>query len=178
MTVLVAYESKYGATQQIAERLAHVLRASGLGVDVRPMKSVADLGDYHAFVLGSAVNYGSWMKEAASFARRHQPALSDRPVWLFSSGPLGSATLDAEGQDVRDAAVPKEIEGLTEALRPRDHRVFFGGLERRKLRFPDRLVASLPAFPGVEGDFRDWSDVEAWAAGIARELARVPAGAA
>jgi hypothetical protein len=26
-----------------------------------------------------------------------------------------------------------------------------------------------------EGDYRDWKAIESWAAGIARELARVPA---
>jgi hypothetical protein len=41
----------------------------------------------------------------------------------------------------------------------------------------DKLIASLPAFPGVEGDFRDWADVDAWARSIAHALGPVPAGA-
>jgi menaquinone-dependent protoporphyrinogen oxidase len=176
MHTLVAYASKYGATRQIAERIAEQLRAAGLEVDVQPVKAIGELG-YDAVVLGSAVYYGSWMKQAVNFARRNQTILSSRPVWLFSSGPLGTATTDASGQDIREAAVPKEIAELTGAIKPRDHRVFLGALNRAQLGLPDRLVASLPAFPGVDGDFRDWADVEAWACGIAHELAPVPAGA-
>src|SRR5439155_26672025 len=94
------------------ERIAEQLRAAGLEVDVQPVKAIRELG-YDAVVLGSAVYYGSWMKQAVNFARRNQTILSSRPVWLFSSGPLGTATTDASGQDVREAAVPKEIAELT-----------------------------------------------------------------
>jgi menaquinone-dependent protoporphyrinogen oxidase len=175
MAVLVAYASKYGATQQIAERIAVTLRASGVDADVRPIKAVGDVARYEAFVIGSAVYYGSWMRPASSFVRRHQSILAGRPVWLFSSGPIGADATDAEGRDMREVARPKQSAELGEALRPRDHRVFFGKLDHGKLGFADRLVASLPAFPGAAGDFRDWSDIEAWAHGIAGELAQVPA---
>jgi hypothetical protein len=94
-----------------------------------------------------------------------------------SSGPLGTAVTDVHGHDLREAAVPKQIAELTSAIKPRDHRVFFGALNRARLCFPGSLVARLPAFPGVEGDFRAWADVEAWAQSIAHELARVRRGA-
>ena len=177
MSILVAYATRYGATRQMAEQIAEQLRAAGLEVDVQPVKAIGDLTGYEAIVLGSAVFYGSWMKEAVNFARHNQAALSTRPVWLFSSGPLGTLATDVDGHDVREAAVPKQIAELTSAIKPRDHRVFFGALNRPRLRFPDSLVARLPAFPGVEGDFRDWADVDAWAQSIAHELAPVRIGA-
>ncbi|MDP1803810.1 MAG: hypothetical protein Q8K72_01455, partial [Acidimicrobiales bacterium] len=55
---------------------------------------------------------------------------------------------------------------------------FFGALDPGKLGFRDRAMRTLPAgralFP--EGDFRDWPDIDAWAAGIAVELTAEPAG--
>jgi menaquinone-dependent protoporphyrinogen oxidase len=177
MPILVAYATRYGATRQIAERIAEQLRVAGLEVDVQPVTAIGDLTAYDAVVLGSAVYFGSWMKGATNFARQNQAFLGTRAVWLFSSGPLGTVATDAQGHDVREAAVPKQIAELSSAIKPRDHRVFFGALNRSRLHLPDKRVASLPAFPGVEGDFRAWADVESWAQSIARALAPVPAGA-
>ena len=39
--VLVAYASKHGATQQIAERLAEQLTGSGREAEARPVKSAS-----------------------------------------------------------------------------------------------------------------------------------------
>ena len=120
MSILVAYATKYGATRQMAERIAEQLRAAGLDVDVQPVKAISDLTCYEAIVLGSAVFYGSWMKEAVTFAQHNQAALTTRAVWLFSSGPLATAVTDVDGHDAGEAAVPKQIAELTSAIKPRD----------------------------------------------------------
>ena len=39
-------------------------------------------------------------QEAVRFVRRTSDALARRPVWLFSSGPLGTEQTDAQGRDV------------------------------------------------------------------------------
>ena len=114
------------------------------------------------------------MRKATEFVRRNRAALAARPVWLFSSGPLGTKTIDGQGRDVCAVTVPKEIEEFREAIQPRDHRVFFGVLVRDKLGFAHRLLLKLPVnrdgaiFP--LGDFRDWSDIEAWAGKIGQAL--------
>jgi menaquinone-dependent protoporphyrinogen oxidase len=178
MAILVAYASKHGATRQLAERIAETLRAAGREAEVRPVEAAGDPAGYDAFVIGSAVYFGSWRKEATAFVRRYQAILAGRPVWLFSSGPLGTATTDAQGRDLREAAVPREIAGLTAAVAPRGHRVFFGALDRGRFGPLERLLWVLPAGRALllEGDFRDREDVESWAAGIAQALAPVPAG--
>jgi menaquinone-dependent protoporphyrinogen oxidase len=63
MPILVTYASKYGATQQIAERIAETLQACRVNAEARPVKTIADVGGYDAFVIGSAAYIGSWMKE-------------------------------------------------------------------------------------------------------------------
>jgi len=173
MRILVAYASKHGATQGIAERIAAQLSAVGIDTNAQPVSAVGDLAGYDAFVIGSAAYIGHWQKEATEFVRRNQAVLAERPTWLFSSGPLGTEPTDAQGRDQRAAAEPNEIAELREAIHPRDHRVFFGALDPRTLGFRDRAIRTLPAGRALlpEGDFRDWADIEAWAGSIAHELA-------
>lgn len=178
MNILVAYASKYGATQGIAERIAEKLVTSGLAAQARPVKTVGELAGYDAYVIGSAAYMGSWLNEAAEFVRRNQAVLAMKPVWLFSSGPLGTAARDAQGRDLLVTSEPKEFAEFKETIKPHGTRVFFGALDPGKLGFRDRAMRTLPAgralFP--EGDFRDWPDIDAWAAGIAVELTGAPAG--
>lgn len=174
MTILVTYASKHGATRGIAERIGAKLRELGQDAVVRPIQAVgeAEVSTYDAFVIGGAAYYFHWMKEATAFVRRNRDALAQRPVWLFSSGPLGSDDKDAQGRDVRETLLPKEFAALGEAIHPRDTRVFFGALDYRQFGFPTKVfVKRMP-----QGDFRHWGEIDAWAEEIARALA--PAGAA
>lgn len=178
MKVLVAYASRHGATQGIAERIAETLRAAGLDAQARPAATVKDVGGYDAFVVGSAAYMFKWLGEASAFVRRFRSVLGTRPVWLFSSGPVGSEPVDAEGRDQKVAAIPKGIPELAAELGARDHHVFFGAYERDRpaIGFAERFMTLLPAkMEGLpEGDFRDWPEIEGWAAGIADALAAVP----
>jgi menaquinone-dependent protoporphyrinogen oxidase len=171
-SVLVAYASKHGATEGIAQRIGEQLQAAGLRVDVRPVRAAITVADYDAFVIGSAAYMFHWQKDAVAFVRRNREVLAGRPVWLFSSGPLGTEATDAQGRDVRETAVPREIPEFEAAIAPREHHVFFGALDRSSLGLAESLVFAMPAARKAipEGDFRDWREIEAWAQGIATAL--------
>jgi menaquinone-dependent protoporphyrinogen oxidase len=173
MSTLVVYASKHGATQGIAERITAELRQAGQQAEARPVAAVGHLTGYGAFVVGSAVYAAHWQKKASAFVRRNRAVLASRPVWLFSSGPLGIEGTDAEGRDLTAAAEPKEIAEFEGAIGPEGHRVFFGALDPGKLGFSERAIRKLPAARTMlpEGDFRDWTEIDAWAGDIARELA-------
>jgi menaquinone-dependent protoporphyrinogen oxidase len=83
--VLVAYATKYGATQEIAEKIGEVLRQAGLPAQVLPADQIGDLSAYDAVVLGSAVYAGQWRKEAVEFLETNQGALAERPVYFQRS---------------------------------------------------------------------------------------------
>jgi len=172
LKAIVVYASKYGSTKGIAEFITEKLRQRGILAEVQDVEAVHDLGGFDAVVIGSAAYMGHWMKEATEFVRRNRAFLANRQVWLFSSGPLGTEVKDAQGRDVLVVAEPKEIAEFRDIINPRDHRVFFGAFDPKKLGFKDRMVAKMPAaralFP--EGDFRNWKDIEAWASSIARAL--------
>jgi Flavodoxin domain len=85
MRVLVTAASKYGATAEIAA----VLDKHGLEATVLPPEQVKGVDGYDAVVAGSAVYAGHWLKPTRELVERHAGALAGRPVWLFSSGPVG-----------------------------------------------------------------------------------------
>lgn len=174
MSVLVAYASRHGATAGIAERLAARLRADGLDVDCLRARDVRHPEAYDAFVVGSASYMFRWLGDASRLVRRHSGLLRSRPVWLFSSGPLGTDRVDEDGRDVLEVTRPKEFDELTDLLHPRGERVFFGAYDpdAEPVGFGERLVRHMPAAKDAlpTGDFRDWAAIEAWAREIAESL--------
>ena len=64
MHVLVAYASRHGATQGIAERIAQTLEKSGVTAEARPAATIKGVAGYDAFVIGSAAYMLHWEKDA------------------------------------------------------------------------------------------------------------------
>lgn len=102
--VLVAYVTKHGSAADMAERIGAVLAEAGHDVDIRPAGQVDYVTAYRAVVLGSALFMLCWRKEALAFVARHEGALSERAVWLFSSGPSESTAEETHRALVRGAA--------------------------------------------------------------------------
>jgi menaquinone-dependent protoporphyrinogen oxidase len=157
MRVLVTAASRYGATGEIAQAIGEVFTERGWAAVVVPPEQVQGIDGFDAVVLGSAVYAGHWLKPARELVDRSRAALAARPVWLFSSGPIGDPPKPEED--------PVDIADIVQATKARGHRVFAGKLVKKQLRFPDRAIAAALRVP--EGDFRDWEEVKAWAVEIA-----------
>ncbi len=167
--VLVAYASKYGSTQEVAETLAAALRESGLEVDLQPMRKVRTLAECSMVVLGAPIYFGHWHRDAIEFLSWHQEALTARPVAIFALGP--THVDETERQDSR-AQLDTELAKFP-WLTPIALELFVGRYDPAKLNLPDRLVASLPASPlhGMPAsDLRDWTAIRAWASNLAAKL--------
>jgi menaquinone-dependent protoporphyrinogen oxidase len=160
MNVLVTAASKYGATGEIAAAIGEVLTEHGLDATVAPCDQVDTVDGYDAVVLGSAVYAGHWLKAARALVDRAGGALADRPVWLFSSGPIGDPPKPEED--------PVDVADIVAATKAREHRVFAGKLVRKQLSFGDKAIAVALRVP--EGDFRDWTAIRGWAAEVAASL--------
>src|SRR5437764_2741245 len=90
MKILVAYASKHHSTAEIACAIGELLQQSkNVQVDIRSVEAVEDVAPYDAVILGSAVYMAQWQSTAAEFLKKHEQELTQRPVWLFSSGPIG-----------------------------------------------------------------------------------------
>jgi menaquinone-dependent protoporphyrinogen oxidase len=162
MRILVSAASRHGSTAEIATELGKALRADlpGAGVDVVPLNRIAGVDGYDAVVLGSAVYFGRWLDEARWQVGAQAEALRERPVWLFSSGPVGDPAVPAEE--------PVDGAELAAAIGARDHVVFPGALHRELLGIREKLAVGV--VHAADGDYRDWPAVRAWADKIAAEL--------
>ncbi len=170
MKVLVTAASRYGSTAEIAEAICDVLKSRGFEVTVATPENVAALSEFDAVVLGSAVYMGHWLAPATGLARRIGRELAGRPVWLFSSGPVGDPLKKFVQQMDVD---PVDLQEVKRATGARGHMRFAGKLDRHNLRGLQRVGLSL--FRGLQGDFRDWKAIKEWAGSIADQLAEAAA---
>ena len=165
--LLIAVSSRHGSTREIASSIGQVVRQAGIEVDVVDADDVGSVTPYDAVIVGSAVHMGRWMGPARALVNGSADALRARPVWLFSSGPLG--------RDIVDPADAAEGMKLLVLVGGREHRVFPGKADKQGLAFLERRILSMVKNP--YGDHRDWPAIHEWAASIARELTTVPVGA-
>lgn len=172
--VLVVVASKHGATGEIGAALACAIaesdvgRAAGLEAVSLPVEQRPDPAPYDAVVLGSAVYVGRWLEPARQYAAAHVTDLRRRPVWLFSSGPIGEPPFPPDE--------PHDVGSLMQLTGARIHRVFPGRLEKSRLSVGERAMVTAMRAP--VGDFRDWDAVRDWGGEIAAEVVRLTSASA
>jgi menaquinone-dependent protoporphyrinogen oxidase len=164
--ILVTTASKHGATHEIGDAIAAALESRGIEAFTAHAADVSSLQGVDAVIIGSGVYAGRWLEPAKAFVERFQAELALRPVWLFSSGPLGDT------QKPED--VPWDEAAMIEKTGARGHHVFAGRLAKEDLGLAERAIVKVVKAPF--GDFRNWSEISAWALEIADAL--TPAEAA
>jgi len=159
MRVLIAYGSKRGGTAGLARMIGDEFARAGFRVDVRRAREVGSIADTDAVVIAGALYASRWHRDARHFARRYANQLSDRPVWLVSSGPLDGTAAAGELPPVRQVAAVMDRLGAC-------GQVTFGGrLEADAKGFPARAMAKK-----VAGDWRDADHVHRWVASVVSVL--------
>lgn len=154
--ILVTYASKAGSTGEVARAIGEVLTAKGATVDVTPVNGVANLQDYQAVIIGSAIRMGRWMPEAKSFVETNQAYLRQVPTAYFNCG-LG---LREESEKTRGEALGY-MDSVCSIVEPVSRGAFAGKLDYSKLSFLEGLI--MKAMGDQPGDFRPWETIRAWA---------------
>ncbi len=162
MKILVSAASKHGATADIAKVIAERLAAAGHEAEVLAPDAVTSLAGHDALVLGSGVYVGHWLDVAKALVERLEGELAGKPVWLFSSGPIGDPPKPEED--------PADLPELMASTGARGHRLFPGLVDKGRLGLGEKVI--LKAVRAPEGDYRPWDEIRAWADEIAAELAR------
>ena len=163
MKVLVTYASRHGSTRGIAERIAETIQRQGLEVSLRPIGQDGSVEQYDAYVIGSAAYMTSWLKEATAFVRAHERLLAGKPVWLFSSGPVGDGKSTRHPETVPH---PDGVDQLADEIGARGRAMFGGRVDSAQGGFAMAIMAKA----GLEGDWRDLPRVRSWALEIAGVL--------
>ena len=161
-SILLAYASRFGSTQEVAETIAATLRAVGLEVDLQPMQEVKSLDRYDAVVLGAAIYNAKWNAVAHQFVSQHQDALAQLPVAVFTLGPLSAS--DAAKRNSR-RQLDNELAKYPR-LKPVAVEIFAGKYDPSKpgMGFLDRFVPAR--------DLRNWDAIRAWANKLSAQLKR------
>ena len=160
MKVLVTVASRHGSTSMIGDCIREELNATGVSAHLLEPNEIGDIGPYDAVVIGSAVYAGRWLAPARKFVNRFEAELARKPVWLFSSGPIGDPA--------KPTQPPAEVLELAHRLDARDHQVFEGRLERDLLSLAERAVVRVVG--AQSGDFRPWVAITVWARSISASL--------
>lgn len=160
-SILVAFATRYGSTQEVAEAVAATLCERGLAVDIQPMRDVRTLEGYRTVVLGAPLYMFHWHKDALHFLARYREALTKRPVAVFALGPFHAE--EKEFQGAREQ-LDKELAKFP-WLTPQAITIFGGKFDPQKLSFPYNLVPALKNMPA--SDVRDWTAIRAWADDLA-----------
>jgi menaquinone-dependent protoporphyrinogen oxidase len=161
--ILLAYVSKYGSTQEVAEKVADTLRNKGLEVDLQPARQVRSLEGYDAVVLGAPLYMYKWHKHATQFLNRHKNALQALPAAVFATGP--SFNGDEKEWTEAGEQLDKELASFR-WFKPLESKLFGGKFDPANLTFPmSNFLKDLPA-----ADFRDWDAITKWAEELAGKL--------
>ncbi len=162
--VLVAYATRYGSTQEVAEAVAATLKENGFTVDLRVLREVRKLEGYQAVVLGAPLFMFHWHKDALGFLGRQQAALAQMPVAIFVLGPVHEPHDEAEWKSSWEQ-LEKELAPFP-WLEPVALEMFGGKYDPEKLGFP------LKMFAGKEpaSDLRDWEAIRRWAGEVGEKL--------
>jgi menaquinone-dependent protoporphyrinogen oxidase len=150
MTVLVTAASKHGATREIGKEIARVLDEQGVPTEFVDIDRVSDLSGYDAYVVGSGIYLGNWLKAARRFVDAHATELAERPTWLFASGSIVGEPPVADDPNALRAGLS---ERLIEATHARQHKLFAGKLDTSSLGLLEK--AAVRGAHATEGDYRD-----------------------
>jgi len=162
---LLVYTSRSGSTAEIAEKIAEVLRGMNIPTDCVPVDQKKELDGYSAVILGSAVYYGRWRKDAVKFLKVQEDVLKDKKVWFFSSGPAG----EGDPVELLDGwTFPPLQQEIADRIQPKGTAVFHGVMQEDNLNFLERWLLNKMKAP--MGDFRDWEMITSWAESIAADL--------
>lgn len=165
-SILVAYATRYGSTQEVAEAIVETLRSSEPAVEIKLAREARTLDGYRAVVLGAPLFMFHWHKDVHQFLTRHRKALEERPVAVFALGPVHEPHDPQEWQNSRDQ-LDKELAKYP-WFAPLSIEMFGGKYDPAYLRFPLNLMAGKePA-----SDIRDWEAIRAWAGSQAGKLSQ------
>jgi menaquinone-dependent protoporphyrinogen oxidase len=163
-SILVAYATRSGSTQEVAEAIGATLADVGFRVDVRHLPVAGGLAGYQGVVLGAPLYMFRWHKDAVGFLGRYREALKGLPVAVFALGPFND--VEKEWTDVR-AQLDKALAKFP-WFSPLAVKAFGGKFDPAKLGFPYTLIPAMKKIPA--SDIRDWDAIRGWAEELAEKF--------
>jgi menaquinone-dependent protoporphyrinogen oxidase len=159
MTILVAYATRHGSTEEVAAAVAAHLRESGLEAKLVPAVDVETLDGYDGVVLGGALYMGRLHHDARRLLKRFHRGLATMPFAAFAMGPLTMKAQDVAGSRKQLGAALAKVPDVE----PFAVAIFGGVIHQDEHHFPFNQMP--------ESDARDWEAIRAWSAELAQVFA-------
>ena len=163
--ILIAYDTVYVSTAEIAEYIGKELGKEGNMVDIHRLSEINKVTGYQAVLLGSPIMNVKLTEDTISFIRQYHDELSKRPLALFI------VCLTARrGSSAQESAVFNYINPMLkeyEKINPVSIGVFAGVLDYDK--YPDTVKETLQDLYRKSGgptegrhDYRNWIAISTW----------------
>jgi len=160
--ILIAYASEYGSTVGVAKMIGKTLCSFDVRVDVKYIEHINNIEGYEQVIIGSPIQYDTWMDEAKTFVQTYKQELSVLNVSYFFT----CLTLSQKSEKaIKQAQVyADDLELLCPEIKLQSIGQFAGVLNFSKFPFSFRLLARVMfKVLGVkEGDYRDWDAIKKW----------------
>jgi len=198
-SVLIAYTTSSGSTEEVAKAIGEELSKSGLKVEVQRLEKLASVEPYDAVIVGAPMIIG-WHRAARRFVRRHREALSRVPVAYFfmamSLTETGETAVDGIpvlvdpylpqpprhtdrlSRRERYASVSNYLRPVLKAaprVKPISAAFFGGSLDLMRLKLLSKLFVML-VIQATPGDLRNWPFIRDWATNMSAELLKSTKG--
>lgn len=159
LKTIIVYGSKYGATKEIAEKLAEIT-----GYPVKECREVKDISEYERIVIGTGIITGSWARSARRLLKRFRKELKNKEILVFLSA----------GMTVRDKekAVKKYCDSVLDKFDLKAECAAFGPVIDLSKNSPYgwltkkimKKIAQSYVEAGIEIDFEGKNDLRDWKA--------------
>ncbi|NHJ14377.1 MAG: hypothetical protein EAX95_11915 [Candidatus Thorarchaeota archaeon] len=179
-TILIAYGTRYGSTEEVAERIKAILEEHDCSVHLLDVKSVKEkkwpsLQNYNGVIVGSSIKMMKWMKEPKRFLQKYQRELNsaDKILGVFVSS-MGAA-IPNQRQEIHDKCISEVMHELR--IQPAISDAFggvfdfspssrMGSIDKRMARFAAMAMneeSDLRIDTDARNDFRDWDQIRDFA---------------
>ncbi len=176
--VLIAYGSRYGATEGVAIKIAEIFRDNNVLAEVVDLKEKSDFDNfdnYDGLIIGSSIKIGQWTRHVKNFVRNMRLEIQK------FAGPFGFyvcsayAALEEQYAKVKEEYIPEKLTEFGVSISYYDA---FGGvidftessrmgwLEKKIMKLAGRQAVGEPVEEEEYTDLRDWDQIEKFAQGF------------
>ena len=184
MKTLIAFCTRYGATETTTEEIAKTLRDEGFDVQVVNTKKekVKDISEYELVIVAAGLQMFRWCKESEKFLKKFQKDLRERKTAIFvSSGARAITTYDGNTEALEEQWQKQLVNKIEEYnLNPIALGIFGGLWDYNKMSFvfkktmgPFKMKLQEVGIEEVEPDVydtRDWDEIRNWAKDLAEKV--------
>jgi len=161
--ILIIYDTKYGATRTIADKIQEVLCGQGAQVDMSLVKRIQDLTAYDAVIIGSAIINEQWRPDVLKFLKAQEDILATKPVAIFIVCGLLREDSAENRQTAQKYYIDRVLQKVPQVVPVGSAGLFAGVMDFSVLTPVDEfLIRAL--FGGMlpEGDYRNFDKVTQW----------------